>query len=85
MEGKYFEEKIEDAYEAGQVAMRLKKFTQGTLTMPYLCFYHSLTALAKFDMAPKDVELLEQVRENQKFLEWWASNCRTNGWHLHPY
>lgn len=80
MEGKYFEGKFDEAYEAGEVAQKMKRGLKGSLGMVLLCFYHSLSALAKYEQQ-RDEKLLGQVQENQKFLEWWAENCHINGFH----
>jgi hypothetical protein len=84
MEGKYLEEKFDDAYEAGLAGQRLKGGLKGSLGMVLLCFYYSLTALAKYEKAPSE-HLLEEVRENQKYLGWWAENCQINGQHQYPF
>lgn len=84
MEGKYFEEQIDDAYEAGLVAQKMKRGLKGSLGMVLLTFYHSLAAIAKFDKT-HDHKLLEEVKENQQFLGWWAENCYINGHHQYLF
>lgn len=84
MEGKYYAEELQDAYEVAVVVGRLKKGMKGSLGMPILCFFHSLTHLAKFDKLP-DEKLLVTVRENQEFMKWWTDNCQINGRQQYPF
>jgi hypothetical protein len=83
MEGKYMEEKFDDAYEAGSLSHTMKDSLKGSLGMVHLHFYHSLSAIAKYDHS-HDEELLDVVRANQMFLGWWAESCQINGQHLYP-
>jgi hypothetical protein len=83
MEGKYLEEKFDDAFEAGSISQTLRDSLKGSLGIVQLSFYHSLSAIAKYDSS-RDEKLLDVVRENQKFLGWWAENCQINGQHMYP-